>query len=65
MGGGSALSLVAAAVCLSLAVLAPAVSGELVLSYHRLLELFMRNLFSLIETLACFRCLVRYAVLGL
>ena len=62
MGGGSALSL---AVCLVLAVLAPAVSGELVLSYHRLLELFMRNLFSLIETLACFRCLVRYAVLGL
>ena len=52
MGGGSALSLVAAAVCLSLAVLAPAVSGELALSYHRLLELFMRKLFSLIETFA-------------
>ena len=52
MGGGSALSLVAAAVCLSLAVLAPAVSGELALSYRRLLELFMRKLFSLIETFA-------------
>ena len=49
MGGGSALSL---AVCLVLAVLAPAVSGELALSYHRLLELFMRKLFSLIETFA-------------